>query len=140
MVYLSKMLRIPKKIRDDIIAHAREGLPLEVCGILAGINGIVTANYRITNTDADPEHFLMDPREQSVVFAELERTGLEIAAFYHSHPSGPDFPSAEDIRLAFYPDIPSLIVSLAKPGNPVLHAFSIRNGNVKPVAVKIIPE
>ena len=30
------MIRIPQAILDDMIAHAREGFPLEVCGILGG--------------------------------------------------------------------------------------------------------
>jgi proteasome lid subunit RPN8/RPN11 len=134
------MLRIPEKIHNDIISRAREGMPLEVCGILGGLGGVVTAIFPVTNTVASPEHFLMDPREQSVVFAELESMGLEITAFYHSHPAGPEYPSAEDVRLAFYPDVPSLIVSLADPENPVLNGFSIRNGNIEPVVLKIIPQ
>jgi proteasome lid subunit RPN8/RPN11 len=134
------MLRIPQKIHDEMIDHAREGLPLEVCGVLGGANGIVTDIYPITNLDASPCHFLMDPREQSVVFEELARLGLEIAAFYHSHPSGPEYPSPEDIRLAFYPDVPSLIVSLANPEKPVLNAFNIRNGNIESLFLKIVPD
>ncbi len=134
------MLQIPEIIRDEIIAHAREGLPLEVCGILGGINGVVTAAYRIANLDADPEHFLMDPREQSAAFAELELSGLEITAFYHSHPRGPAYPSTEDVRLAFYPDVLSLIVSFSDTENPVLSAFSIKGGNVEPVDTKIISQ
>ncbi len=134
-----KMLQIPERIRGEIIAHAREGLPLEVCGILGGNNGIVTSIYRITNLDASPEHFLMDPREQSAVFAELDLSGLEITAFYHSHPRGPASPSAEDVRLAFYPDVPSVIVSFSDSENPVLSAFSIKDGNVESVHAEIIP-
>ncbi len=134
----AKMLRIPEKILNDIFSHAREGLPLEVCGILGGRGEVVTTIFPVTNIEASPEHFLMDPREQCIVFAELESLGLEIAAFYHSHPAGPGYPSAEDVRLAFYPDIPSLIVSLADPENPLLNCFSIRNGNVEPVELKII--
>jgi proteasome lid subunit RPN8/RPN11 len=132
------MIWLPLKIRDEIISHASECLPLEACGILGGFNGIVTTVYRITNTDASPDHFLMDPREQIAAFAELELASLEIAAFYHSHPSGPEYPSAEDIRLSFYPDIPSFIVSLADPENPVIKAYLIKNGNFEPLWLKII--
>ena len=32
---------IPAALRDEIIAHAREGLPNEACGILAGREGRV---------------------------------------------------------------------------------------------------
>ncbi len=133
------MLKIPQSIYDDLIAHALEGLPLEVCGILGGMNGNVSAVYRMTNTDASPEHFMMDPREQIDVMKDLRCRGLEMTAFYHSHPTGPEHPSAEDIRLAFYPDVYSVIVSLAAPAKPVLKSFTISNGQVMPVAIEIMP-
>ncbi len=61
------MLKIPNEIYDSIIAHAQEGFPLEVCGILGGREGIVSAIYRMTNTDQSNEHFMMEPKEQFAV-------------------------------------------------------------------------
>ena len=131
------MLTIPKSIRDDIIAHAREGFPLEVCGILGGQGGSVSATFRMTNTDASNEHFMMDPKEQFAVVKELRARGLEMAAIYHSHPETPARPSEEDIRLALTPDVSYVIVSLADPGIPVLRSFRITAGLVEPEEVEI---
>ena len=133
------MLRIPEKIYNEIITHAREGLPLEVCGILGGIAGRISTVNRISNTDAGAEHFTMDPEQQVDVMGKLESGGFELIAFYHSHPKGPDYPSAEDIRLAFYPEVLSVIVSLADPAKPVVKSFRIANGQVEPVAIQILP-
>lgn len=125
------MLKIPKAIYDDIIAHAREGFPLEVCGILGGKDGVVLAIYRMTNTDRSNEHFMMDPREQFSVVKALRGNELEMAAIYHSHPESPARPSAEDIRLALTPDVSYVIVSLAEPATPILKSFKISGGQVE---------
>lgn len=134
------MLKIPQSIRDDLIAHAREGFPLEVCGILGGRDGVVSAIFRMTNTDASNEHFMMDPREQFAVVKELRAKGLAMAAIYHSHPETPARPSAEDIRLALTPDVSYAIVSLADPDNPVLKSFRISGGSVSPEEIGTIPD
>jgi proteasome lid subunit RPN8/RPN11 len=133
------MLKIPQDIYDDIIAHARQGFPLEVCGILGGRDSVVSAIYRMTNTDASNEHFMMDPREQFAVVKELRTRGLAMAAIYHSHPESPARPSAEDIRLALTPDVSYAIVSLLEPDNPVLKSFRISAGTVTPEEIDIIP-
>lgn len=132
------MLKIPEKIYDDIIAHARDGMPLEVCGILGGRGDTVFAMYRMVNTDAKSDHFMMDPREQIEVMNELRHKGLEMTAFYHSHPEGPSHPSAEDVRLAFYPDVFVLIVSLAEPSKPVMKSSKIYEGQFEMVDLEIV--
>jgi proteasome lid subunit RPN8/RPN11 len=106
-------------------------------GILGG-NGIQVSHLSDVNTDAKSDHFMMDPREQISVMKELRQKKLEMTAFYHSHPEGPAYPSAEDIRLAFYPDVYSLIISLEDPDNPALHIFKIGNAQVESVALKVI--
>ena len=72
------MLKIPHFIHADLIAHARAGFPLEVCGILGGRDGVVERVFRMTNTDASNEHFMMEPREQFAVVKELRAAGLEM--------------------------------------------------------------
>jgi [CysO sulfur-carrier protein]-S-L-cysteine hydrolase len=125
------MLKIPKNIYDDIVAHAKEGFPLEVCGILGGRDGVVSTIYRMTNTDASNEHFMMEPKEQFAVVKELRAKGLEMSAIYHSHPETPARPSEEDIRLALTPHVSYVIVSLAEPDRPVLKSFKIVAGTVQ---------
>lgn len=124
------MLRIPQQIIDDIIDHARLGLPEEVCGYLAGIGREVTRQFPLTNIDHSTEHFSFDPAEQFQVVREVRKAGLEILANYHSHPKTPARPSQEDIRLAFDPNISYVIVSLADE-LPDVKAFRIQNGEVE---------
>ncbi len=118
-----------KEVFDAIIAHARRGLPHEVCGYLAGGEEEVTRHYELTNLDKAADHFTMSPEEQFAVIKETRRQGLTIKAVYHSHPDTPARPSAEDIRLAYDPDISYVIISLTAPEAEV-KSFRIRRGEV----------
>ncbi|MDD2853606.1 MAG: M67 family metallopeptidase [Desulfuromonadaceae bacterium] len=113
------MIIIPKAIHEDMISHAREGFPLEVCGILGGSDDTVTAIYRMTNTDASNEHFMMEPKEQFTVVKDMRAKGIAMLAIYHSHPETPARPSEEDIKLALTPDV-SYVVSIRKRNTPDL--------------------
>lgn len=126
------MLRIPPDILADLVAHAREGFPHEVCGILGGNEGTVSAIYRMTNADASAEHFSMEPKEQFAVVKDMRSKGISMQAIYHSHPETPARPSEEDIRLALTPGVSYVIASLADPANPVVRSFRIEEGTVAP--------
>ena len=132
------MIRIPKAIHEELVAHAREGFPLEICGILGGVDNEVSAIYRMTNTDASNEHFMMDPKEQFAVVKDLRAKGLTMLANYHSHPESPARPSGEDIRLALTPGVSYLIISLADPRQPVVGSYKIEQGKVDAEDVEII--
>ncbi len=131
------MLKIPRAIHDDLIAHARANFPYEACGILGGVDGIVSAIFRMANTDQSNEHFTMDPKEQFAVVKELRNRGLAMLAIYHSHPETPARPSEEDIRLAFTPGVSYVIVSLAGV-EPDVKAFRIADGVVEPEPIEIV--
>jgi len=132
------MIEIPKAIHDDMLAHAREGFPLEVCGILGGTGESVSAMYRMTNTDASNEHFMMEPREQFAVIKELRAKGLTMLAIYHSHPESPARPSEEDIRLALTPDVSYVIISLADAAAADLKSYKISAGIVRLEQIEVI--
>jgi proteasome lid subunit RPN8/RPN11 len=132
------MIQIPKAIHDDLIAHAGEGFPLEVCGLLGGNGDAVSAIYRMVNTDASNEHFMMDPREQFAVIKDLRAKGLAMLAIYHSHPESPARPSEEDIRLALTPDVSHVIISLADAAAPDVKSYKINSGNVQMEKIEII--
>jgi len=131
------MLKIPKNIHSDLFAHAQEGFPLEVCGILGGTGDTVSACYRMTNTDASNEHFMMDPKEQFSVVKDLRAKGISMLAIYHSHPETPARPSEEDIRLALTPDVSYVIISLAG-AEPDIKSYKISAGSVQAESVEVI--
>ena len=131
------MLRIPQHIIDQLFDHAKNGLPEEVCGYLAGNEREVSIHFPLTNIDHSPEHFSFDPAEQFKVVREVRKAGQLILANYHSHPETPARPSVEDIRLAFDPEISYVIVSLAAEV-PDIKSFRIRNGEVEKEEIQMI--
>lgn len=134
------MLRIPRFIHDDLIAHAREGAPLEVCGILGGGGDTVTVMYPMANADASSEHFTLEPQEQFAVNRALRAQGLSILAIYHSHPASPAYPSGEDIRMAYTPGVSHVIISLADPAGADVASFLIENGRVERERLEILSD
>jgi proteasome lid subunit RPN8/RPN11 len=118
-----------------MVAHAREEAPNECCGLLAGVEQI-SALFRIANLPSDaplvadlqvpPDRrfrYVMDPAQQLRAFKKMREDDLTLLAIYHSHPHSPAYPSATDVRLAVYPDVHALIVSLEH--DPDVRAFRI---------------
>jgi len=122
------MIVIPALIFEDLVSHAVADAPNEACGLLAGTESTVRNAYRLTNMDACPEHFSLDPREQFTAVKDMRAEGLEMLAVYHSHPSTPARMSEEDLRLAVMPGLIYVIVSLANPAQPDLRSFKVVDG------------
>jgi len=118
-----------------MIEHARQGYPEEVCGILGGEGHEVKRVYRMTNTEHSPVSYFMEPSEQFRVMKALREAGLRMVGIYHSHPESPPFPSARDVRLAFYDDAVYVIISLME-GEPSVKAYSIVEGKISEVAIE----
>ncbi|HXX56856.1 MAG TPA: M67 family metallopeptidase [Thermodesulfovibrionales bacterium] len=129
-------ITIPEKIYDELVAHCRQGYPNEACGILAGRESVISRIYRTTNTEKSPVSYLMDPSEQFRVMKDMRENDLAMVAIFHSHPSSPAEPSGRDVALAFYDDTIYLIVSLMEQ-EPVVRAFSIREGKIAEVALSV---
>jgi proteasome lid subunit RPN8/RPN11 len=123
------MLRLNKSDFDKILAHAKENLPEEACGLIAGVKDGDTKEikkvYLLTNIDHTNEHFSMDPKEQLAAVKDMRANGLTPLGNWHSHPESPARPSEEDKRLAYDPTVNYLILSLMNPDEPVLKAFDI---------------
>ena len=111
----------PEAFRDELIAHAREGDPDEVCGVLAGHENQIERVRRIRNTADQVEadrgvfrdrqtdiaapgrravHYFMDPLDLLQAYNEIEEQGLDVVGYYHSHTHTEARPSPTDVRLA----------------------------------------
>lgn len=134
------MLNLPDGHFERMLTHAAAGLPNEACGLLAGVRDgdekIVKKVYLLKNIDESPEHFSMAPEEQFQAISDIRKHDLILLGNFHSHPSSPARPSAEDIRLAFDPSLSYVIVSL-KDGNPQVKSFLIENGAVREEIIEV---
>lgn len=124
---------------DEIVAHAKDGFPDEVCGLLAGRNDVIQRLFRITNIDKSSISYMMEPAEQFKAFKEMRQEGLELLAIYHSHPTSAAQPSQTDIRLAYYPDAVYIIASMQKVSTPEIKGFRIVDNRISEEILEIIP-
>ena len=132
------MIQIPKKVYDAMIDHAKKGFPNEACGILAGKDlEHVTEFFPMRNMDEASISYFMDPKEQLQVFKLMRDKGLEMNGIFHSHVASEAAPSQKDVRLAFYPEVSYLIVSLLDRSKPVLRSFKIKDEKVNEEEIKI---
>ena len=130
-------MRIPRDLHDEIVAHAREDVPNECCGLLGGRDGEVTSVRRAENLFSSPLRF--EVANPVKLLNSIEDAGEELAGIYHSHTKSEAYPSQTDVNLARgWPDPLWFICSLADPDQPVLRAFAIRDGNVEEVELEVI--
>lgn len=109
-------MRLADAARTDLLAHAREGRPEEVVGVLVGPNEeTITRIERAENVADDPQmRYELDSVEQIEILDAVEAQGETVVGFYHSHPREPPVPSATDERLATWEGYVYLIVSPAE--------------------------
>lgn len=124
------MITLPQKFAQEMIAQAKEEAPYEACGIIAGKEGKAVKLYRTANAERSTTTYRLEPEEQYKIFIEMEEKGWELWAIYHSHPVFPAYPSAKDIKQAYFPDSLYIIISLAQE-EPEIRAFKIVEGEVR---------
>jgi len=132
------MVRIPKAIFQEMVDHAKREWPLECCGILGGKDKTIQKSFELQNTEKSPVLYSMSPREQMKVFEEMEKESMKMVAIYHSHPHTIPFPSETDVKLTFYPDVSSIIISLKEEENPVVKAFQIGKEAISIEEIEVI--
>jgi [CysO sulfur-carrier protein]-S-L-cysteine hydrolase len=123
-------MRIAKSLIEEIVAHAREDLPNECCGMVGGKDGEATSVYRARNEFESPLRFGVDPADlYRIVQKEIPQRGEELVAIYHSHTASPAYPSQTDVNMAkdSWPDAIWIIVSLADQDDPDVRAFWLKD-------------
>ena len=120
---------IPAAMRDEIVAHARAGLPNEACGIIAGLDDRAERFFPAQPDEPSPYYYRIESRDQIRIMNEIDEVGLDLIGIYHSHTSSPAFPSRTDAEQAFWPDAVYVIVSLANP-DADLRGYRIRDMEV----------
>jgi [CysO sulfur-carrier protein]-S-L-cysteine hydrolase len=132
------VIEIPSGIRDQMVAHAKRGLPKEACGLLAGNDGRADTFFPMRNADDSPMTYRLDAKEQLQVFNQIEEEGLTLVGIFHSHTHTEAYPSETDRRQAFYPEAYYILMSLADRSGPVLRGFTIREGQIAEQEVRIV--
>ncbi len=127
---------IPAAMRDEIVAHARAGLPNEACGIIAGRDGTAERFFPAMPDEPSPFYYRIEARDQIRIMNEIDDAGLDLIGIYHSHTSSPAFPSRTDAEQAFWPDATYVIVSLAN-SEPDVRGYRIADMDVTEEPIEI---
>ncbi|MDF1500815.1 MAG: M67 family metallopeptidase [Anaerolineales bacterium] len=92
-------------------AHVQSVDPREACGMVSGRGHVSEKVYEVKNVAAGEHRFRMEPSEQVRAFFDIERSGYDFLAIYHSHPDGPARPSRIDHEEWCYPHVLCLLWS-----------------------------
>jgi proteasome lid subunit RPN8/RPN11 len=125
------MLIIPTILHQQLLKKARLAAPLEIVGVLAGVE-VVQEILPLENIASEPtKAFIADPNGLVMALRHIRTQGLELLAFYHSHPKSPAIPSKTDHDQARW-DVPMLILDAQ---NQTARAWDLESGREVPIRV-----
>ncbi|HEX3240339.1 MAG TPA: M67 family metallopeptidase [Solirubrobacterales bacterium] len=130
-------MKIAQALIDEMVAHAREDLPNECCGMIGGVDGEATSVIRVENAAATPLRYEMDPQAQYNALKTIEDGGAELLGIYHSHTKSAAYPSQTDVNQAVaWPEQVYVIVSLAEEEADV-KAFLLKDLKIADVELDV---
>jgi proteasome lid subunit RPN8/RPN11 len=131
-------VKIAQSLIDEMVAHAREDLPNECCGMVGGRDGEASSVVRVENSAASPLRYEMDPQGQFNALKKIEDAGDDLLAIYHSHTKSAAYPSQTDVNQAVaWPEQIYLIVSLADRDAPDVKAYLLKDLKIADVDLHV---
>ncbi|MEP7082406.1 MAG: M67 family metallopeptidase [Chloroflexota bacterium] len=135
-------LTLTAEVADELLAHAREELPNEACGLISGdlVAGRATRYHRARNAEASPLRYNVHPDDLVRIVFAIDEAGEDLVAIFHSHTHTPAVPSPTDRRSAQYPGVFYLLATLSDGGAPparALRAWRIHGGQSFEVPLRI---
>lgn len=123
-------MQIAQSLIDEMVAHAREDLPNECCGMVGGSDGTASSVYRARNHFESPLRFGVHSDDLfRITQKEMPARGEELVAIYHSHTKSRAYPSQTDLNEAqnSWPDAIWVIVSLEDPDAPDVKGYWLKD-------------
>lgn len=135
------MLRLPRDLHLQMVAHCISGLPDEACGLLAGdaSRGTVARLYPTRNAAASARVYSVDSRDLLQADRDAERSGTQLIGVFHSHTHTDAYPSPTDVEQAPDPDWHYVVVSL-RDTHPVVRSYRIAGGSIDEESVVVLGE
>lgn len=112
-----------------MLAHAITGLPLEACGLFAGVGERVEIFYPTENEAASAKVYTVPGRELLRADRDAEDNGWQLLGVMHSHTHTDAYPSPTDVAQAPDPEWHYIIVSL-RDDQPSLRSYRIVDGQI----------
>jgi proteasome lid subunit RPN8/RPN11 len=131
-------MKISQQLIDEMVAHAREDLPNECCGMIGGRDGAATRIVRVENAAASPLRYEMDPQGQYDALKAIEDAGEDLVAIYHSHTRSAAYPSQTDVNEAvMWPEQVYVIVSHEHEDAPDVKGYSLQDMRIADVDLDV---
>jgi proteasome lid subunit RPN8/RPN11 len=131
-------IRITVEDWEEMHSDVELKIPEEACGLIAGTLGTpyyqALAVLPLTNSLHSPVRFKIEPQEQLAAFNTIDASNWELVGIYHSHPLGPDTPSATDVDESYYPEAVQLIWS-KRTGAWKCRGFLIQQGAIHEISL-----
>jgi [CysO sulfur-carrier protein]-S-L-cysteine hydrolase len=131
-------MKISRELVEEMVAHAREDLPNECCGMIGGRDGTATSVVRVENAAASALRYEMDPQGQFDALKAIEGAGEELLGIYHSHTRSAAYPSQTDVnQAAAWPEQVYVIVSLENGEAPDVKAYLLQDMRIAGVELDV---
>jgi proteasome lid subunit RPN8/RPN11 len=133
------MLRLPRNLYLQMVAHCIVGLPDEACGVLAGdpATGTVVRLYPTRNAAASARVYTVDSHDLLQADRDAERAGTQLIGVFHSHTHTDAYPSATDVDQAPDSAWHYVVVSL-RDTHPVVRSYRIGDGRIEEESVVVL--
>lgn len=131
-------MRISQTLIDEMIAHAREDVPNECCGLVGGRDGAATSVYRMRNEFESPLRYKLHADDNLRVSKEMLKADEEMIGVYHSHTKSAAYPSQTDVNEGqAWPELTYFIVSLADADVPDVKAYLLKDLKIADVELDV---
>jgi proteasome lid subunit RPN8/RPN11 len=133
-------VKISRALVDEMVAHARDDLPNECCGMVGGMDGVAKTVYRARNEFESPLRFGVHSDDlYRIVQREIPERSEELMAIYHSHTKSDAYPSQTDLNMAqtSWPDAIWLIVSLKDEDAPDVKGYLLKDLRIADAEISI---
>jgi proteasome lid subunit RPN8/RPN11 len=131
-------VKISQQLIDEMVAHAREDLPNECCGMIGGRDGEARTVHRVVNAAASPLRYEMDSQGQISAYNAIGDAGEDLLGIYHSHTKSAAYPSQTDVNQAVaWPEQVYVIVSLADGDVPDVKAYLLKDLKIADVPLDV---
>src|SRR5580700_2861707 len=132
------MLRLPRDLYLEMVAHCLSGLPDEACGLLVGSygGGEATHLFATANAAGSAMVYEIDPKEMLGVDRAARDLGADIMGVFHSHTHTDAYPSLTDVAQALDPGWHYVLVSL-RDTHPVVRSYRIVEGVITEEPVEV---
>jgi proteasome lid subunit RPN8/RPN11 len=131
-------MRIAQSLIDEMVAHARDDVPNECCGLVSGKDGQALVVHRIANEEESPLRYRLHGQEEYDTRKAIEEAGEDVLAAYHSHTKSAAYPSQTDVNDArLFPELIYLIVSLQDSDAPDVKGYWLKDLKIADVELDV---